>query len=363
MTVVETSRSDSIHESTVSDKHDLVHTEAHESVKSVYEYLFDQKKEVRLMAIKIIAGLSCDEAGPATDLLVFDPKKYAAPLVSKLSDHPKVAALSWDALTNFAANHRRISIYLADHHLDRILSIICSSDDVFAEAATKLLSNMTKHKSESLDPSTMLPILVPLLRTGSAHNPSCNYDFLASVVADLTNSTEGCEYFLEGLESGVDKLSSVLLPELLGSVERGANRGNCLRRGGAAAAIKNCLFNVDHHQAILKREEQIGNDGDFFLIAALASRLLDVRSQLSDQELEALPLELQLLDRSSESDLAIRSMIIESLIILGTTKRGRECMRKKEIYPILREWHKLEPERDMGELLVKLVELLIRDEE
>lgn len=338
-----------------------------ESFKEIFTYIKDSKKEVRQIAVKILAGLSHDEHGIAVRMMSKFPDVYVEPLIEKLTDAPEIAALAWDALTNFSASNENISIFIISNHIDLIMAAVCSKDLVFSDAATKLLSNLTKYDHVLLNAKQMIPILAKLLRAGTSHNPHCTYDFVANSIADLTRTADGRTVILEGLETGTDLLSLLLLPELrktsTGSNNLPSSRSNSLRRGGAASTIKNCLFDVEKHGLILDREEQIDSDGAFFLIAALAGRLLDVRSNISSEELENLPVELQLLERNSEPDVAIRAIIIESLILLGSTRRGRDCMHQKHIYPILREWHLLETNEDMQLLIERLVELLIRDEE
>lgn len=296
------------------------------------------------MAVELLAGLS--EQADATALLASDPAKYLSRLFSKLADQPSIAALAWDALINFAVD-RDVALYLFDRHGERVLACLTSSELIFAEAATKLLSNITKHAERRPAPmAALLPTLFPLYRAGRKHNPHCDYVFLASVLADLSNTREGRLFFLEDL----GRLEG-LLPDL--------HSASVVRRGGVASIIKNCLFETDYHARILAKER----DEDF-IITTLAGRLLDQQSNLSAAERERLPVELQLLDTLvAEPDLVVRSIVIEALIVLGTTREGRETIRVKEIYPILREWHRLEPNEDMKALVERLVELLIRDEE
>jgi hypothetical protein len=360
-----------IAENPESDNHTIDLT----SLKEAAAFLFDARVEIRQAAAQLFAGLSVDETGSISKLLLKDPKNLISPLVSKLADSPQVAALAWDALTNFAAVDSEIAIFIAEYHINAVMNSLCSPTNILSDAAARLLCNLTKHSHPSISPERLLPVLVRLLQAGSSANPNCTFEYCASAIADLTTLPEGRKFFLDGLSSGTDLLTCVLIPDLQGfhskddaSQEPPSKRpaqtknGSCIRRGGAAAAIKNCLLDVNHHDEILNREEMAEANGAFFLIGALASRLLSPESKLDEEELQKLPMELRILDRNPESDRAIRAIIIESLIALGTTRRGRDCMRKKSIYPILREWHKIESEECLSELLVRLVELLIRDE-
>lgn len=296
------------------------------------------------LAVGLLAGLSVDNPD-ALAVISSNPSKYVSALFSKLSDRPEVAALAWDALINLACDSK-VSCHLFDRHLEKILSCITSKTLIFAEAATKLLANMTKHAEARPDSAQLLSELLPIYLAGPRHNRHTDYEFLSSVLADLTNLRAGRLYFVEDLS----RLASIL---------QDLHSLSVIRRGGVASIIKNCLFETDFHASILGKELD-----DDFIITTLAGRLLDPRSKLTEQERERLPVELQLLDNlQSEPDTVIRSIIIECLIILATTKRGRDTIRAKEIYPILREWHILEPVSEMKLLVEKMVELLIRDEE
>lgn len=299
---------------------------------------------MRKLAVELLAGLSVDNPDAMT-IVSSNPTKYVSELFSKLSDQPTVAAITWDALTNFACNSK-VSFHLFECHLEKILSCIKSKTMIFAEAATKLLANMTKHAEFRPESAQLLPEVFPIYLAGPKHNSHTDYTFLASVLADLTNLRAGRLYFVEELS----RLESIL---------QDLHSHSVIRRGGVASIIKNCLFETDYHGAILRKELD-----DDFIITTLTGRLLDSRSKLSEAEREKLPVELQLLDNmQAEPDTVIRSIIIECLIILVTTREGRDTIRAKEIYPILREWHRLEPINDLKLLVEKVVELLIRDEE
>lgn len=297
--------------------------------------------------MELLGGLSLDHPN-IMDVLLSNSHRYINNgLMSKLSDQPLIAALAWDALINFAADPCFSRVLWDPANLDYIMSTVRSRQSIFTESATKLLSNMTKHAETcSVPVEELLSELHRLYLAGINHNPQCNYDFLACAMSDLTNLRAGRLFFVEEL----DRLNA-LLPDL--------HNGSVVRRGGTASIIKNCLFETDYHDAILAKELD-----ENFIITALTGRLLDSRSVLSEQEHDALPVELQLLDRhEAESDIAVRSIIVEGLVILGSTRKGRDIIRAKEVYPIFREWHLLEPISAIKMLIERLVELLIRDEE
>jgi len=76
--------------------------------------------------------------------------------------------------------------------------------------------------------------------------------------------------------------------------------------------------------------------------------------------MDGMPDDLQFLppDKEREEDDGLRKMLIESLIQLSNSALGRDVMRKKKVYPILRELHKWEPEREVKQMIESLVQIL-----
>ncbi len=85
----------------------------------------------------------------------------------------------------------------------------------------------------------------------------------------------------------------------------------------------------------------------------------------SGNELDKMLLEISLehCNTPAEADSAIREIIVESLIALGTTYEGRVILREKEVYPIIREVHKHETDDALRGNMEIIVEYIIRDED
>merc|ERR1719153_359460 len=86
---------------------------------------------------------------------------------------------------------------------------------------------------------------------------------------------------------------------------------------------------------------------------------------LSDEEIEKLPVDLQYLDEDKEvePDIDIRTMLLEGLTQLCATKSGREVLREKNAYVLLREFHKTEKNRACLLAVENIVDILIKTEE
>ncbi len=77
-----------------------------------------------------------------------------------------------------------------------------------------------------------------------------------------------------------------------------------------------------------------------------------------------MPEELQLLGegKKREPEASIQCALLESLIMLCSTRWGRDYLRAKKVYPIIRELHLAVTETAVHILAEKLVNLIMRDE-
>lgn len=386
-------------------------------LKEIYSCLnTDPKLEVRVMAMELISGLSSngeDSIDPsvlealASDLKLFISSIFelVLPIALPASEDLKfnmaqlrMTGLAWDSLINWTASIEIkesgfISKYIISEYWGLICEIIFGRKDnshvptplTIKDSACKLLSNLSKHyegENSPFDSEPFINSLLGIIVASGCSGESC-YDFLCSTLADLCSSSPIMRSFL--IMNDFARLKS-LLP-----IVREDN-SNPIKRGGIISAIKNCLLlSPDCHVQLIHSEFKILNGSDTIesnddgmVLCALASRLLDSKSVLSEDEKERLPLDLQLREQwRAESDCTIRTLIIETLIIIASASRiARQLMRtgmidekndsldsvgvydgKGFIYPILREWHKLEPIEPISSLLENLVSLLINDEE
>ncbi|PWN27694.1 hypothetical protein BDZ90DRAFT_232100 [Jaminaea rosea] len=208
---------------------------------------------------------------------------------------------------------------------------------------------------------------------GDERKSHCN--FLASVFANVTVTPSGREYFTTPLTP--PDCASIPLGRLFPYTEH----PDLIRRGGVISSLKNALFVKSAHPALVAAPAS-GSDMTPPLVrpAAVESSTLDVLpalllplcdgslfSGLDDEEQLSLPDELQFLEGEGEGkhverDSALRGMLVESLLLLGTTLYGRRCMRERGVYVVVRELHKKEHDEQIGESILRLVNLLKREE-
>ncbi|KAH9933384.1 DUF383-domain-containing protein [Fomitopsis serialis] len=189
------------------------------------------------------------------------------------------------------------------------------------------------------------------IRKGTLH-------FLSSVFANLSTTPTGRMFFLTPLPTDPLKSEGDLeypLTKLL---------------GGVASTIKNCAFHVQAHRALLSSEservavppstaEASGMDILPYVLLPLAG---PEEFDLEDQEL--LPPALQFLPatKTREPDSVLRLTHVETLLLLCTTRWGRDYMRSHGVYEIVRALHENEQVDKISEHVERLVNFLQRAE-
>ncbi|RKP04701.1 putative DNA-binding protein HGH1, partial [Thamnocephalis sphaerospora] len=191
--------------------------------------------------------------------------------------------------------------------------------------------------------------LVEVFVRGSnrAYNKKADYHFLASVFADVTQIPDGRSFFLE--KSPVDGM--LALSKLMCFTEHPA----IVRRGGVISTIKNCCFDTESHMILLSDE-----------LGLLPYVLLPLcgAEEFDEDDMEGMPDDLQLLpdDKVREIDERLRRTLLEALVLLTTTRSGRDMMRQRKVYPIVRNMHLAEQSEDVKEVAERVVQMLMRDE-
>ncbi|KAF8579914.1 DUF383-domain-containing protein [Ramaria rubella] len=143
-----------------------------------------------------------------------------------------------------------------------------------------------------------------------------------------------------------------------------------IRRGGVVSVIKNCSFHASGHRALLSVEDApiavppstVSAPGVNVLPAILLPLAGPEEFDLEDQE--KLPLALQFLPptKKRESDSVLRLTHIETLLLLCTTRWGRDFLRQNGTYEIVRTMHETEHVDKISEHIERLVNILQRDE-
>lgn len=130
-------------------------------------------------------------------------------------------------------------------------------------------------------------------------------------------------------------------------------------RQGIANMIKNCCFETDFHEWILRDDTVVSS-----ILLPLAGP-----EELTEEENETLPIDLQYLgsDKVRESSNDIRMPLVQSLHKLCATQNGRNSLRQFNVYLILRELDKATIEIEGNEQLTQeihnVIQILIGDDD
>ncbi|MCJ8746510.1 hypothetical protein PDJAM_G00142710 [Pangasius djambal] len=231
-----------------------------------------------------------------------------------------------------------------------VLKHLLDPEYEFSDRICSILSNLSRHERtcvdvlhELQDQQIGLAKIVEIFCT-EGFNKKASLHYLGPLLSNLTQLPEARHFILDKERCVIQRLLPYTQYE-----------ASVTRRGGVVGTLRNCCFDYTHHEWLLSDAVDILP----FLLLPLAGP-----EELSEEENEGLPVDLQYLpeDKTREEDPDIRKMLIETLLLFTATKVGRQIMKKKNVYPIMREFHKWEKDPQVTSACEKLVQVLIGDE-
>ncbi|KAG8892612.1 hypothetical protein FRB99_002585 [Tulasnella sp. 403] len=331
-------------------------------------------------------------------------------------DQPDIAHSAFKALVNLSDSPLVTPCLSDKNFLTFLVSYAIYPPSVLAELASMILSNLTAH---AVPCNALTELSIPVTVSSSIPNgfyPHCsraatappppkipadaptqgcealsllldafvqaakpseggqerkaNLHFLASVFANITTTPKGRLFFLTPRPPRPfqTEISSNEYP--LAQLTLFTEHSNIIRRGGVSSTIKNCCFHVESHKAIISPEDV---DADVPPspktapgINAVPAILLPLAGpeEFELEDTEKLPPALQFLHdtKRREPDPVLRLTHIESLVLLCTSRWGRDQLRGLGVYEIIRTAHESEKDEKIIEAIEKLVNLLKRAE-
>ncbi|XP_040015714.1 protein HGH1 homolog [Xiphias gladius] len=306
------------------------------------------RPDVKGQATEYILGISghrdgCRFLRTKPDLLV---------ALFSLTSDPSVAIVKdcYHILINLSADETLHQVLVADVKvLPVLLKNLLNPEYLFSDQICTILSNLTRHEKtcktvfKVLQEEVGLAKLVEILCT-EGYNKKAKLHYLGPLLSNLTQLPEARNYVLDKDRCVVQRL----LPFT-------QYQASAVRRGGVIGTLRNCCFDHAHHEWLLSDAVDILP----FLLLPLAGP-----EELSEEENEGLPVDLQYLpeDKKRDEDPDIRKMLLETLLLLTATKAGRQALKEKNVYPIMREFHCWEKDVHVTAACEKLVQVLIGDE-
>lgn len=306
------------------------------------------RPDVKSQATEYILGLSGHRDG--CRLLRSKPDLLTA--LFALTSDPSVAIVKdcYHIVINLSADETLHQVLVTDIKiLPVLLKNLTDPDYLFSDQICTILSNLSRHEKTCrtvfrvLQEEVGLAKLVEIFCT-EGYNKKAKLHYLGPLLSNLTQLQEARNYILDKNRCVVQRL----LPFT-------QYQASAVRRGGVIGTLRNCCFDHVHHEWLLSDAVDILP----FLLLPLAGP-----EELSEEENEGLPVDLQYLpeDKKREEDPDIRKMLLETLLLLTATKAGRQTLKEKNVYPIMREFHRWEKDVHVTATCEKLVQVLIGDE-
>lgn len=185
---------------------------------------------------------------------------------------------------------------------------------------------------------------------GGSYNKNADFDYLSYFFADMAKHAEGRKYFVT---PQTHDNNIIPLTKLTVFTEHASD----IRRRGVASTIKNVAFEIDSHSRLMASDEI--NILPYLMLPVMGSEEYD------DEDTDGMLDDLQLLppDKEREKDLEILKTHLETLLLLTTTRDGRDILRKIKLYPIVREAHLHTEDDDVRDICDRVVQVIMRDEE
>lgn len=172
-----------------------------------------------------------------------------------------------------------------------------------------------------------------------------DYQYVANVLSNISQLQEGRDFLTK--HRGDTTLVAALMPQL--------RSPNVVRRRGIASMVRNLCFDTDNHFYLY---DQLDVPTKMMYLLAGPEALEE------EDKIGMHPSIYRLGDKKKrEVDSQVRLYAVDSLLLLCTTRNGRNDLRRKKVYPIVRNAHLVESDEEIGDQIYKLVDFLIRDEE
>uniref|UniRef100_F1KYV4 Protein HGH1 homolog n=1 Tax=Ascaris suum TaxID=6253 RepID=F1KYV4_ASCSU len=282
--------------------------------------------DVRRSAIAYIIGVSAADEGPQ----LFKKEDFALgrALCLLFESTPEDRSPLLSALTNIASVDDVCANYIIEKSdVVTICVRSCRDRENIATFAAKLLSNLSLHFASKVFETAVkvwesfVSDIVALL------NASDSGDFVDYMGYVLVNCTAMprvrrliCERHLASILPMVTQNSS---PN---------------RRLIAVDIVRNLCFDDGNHTLLLDANDEF--------LSCLLKPLADASDDLTDDEIDALPIQLQYHDGQRCGDTLIIHKLVDALYQLCATKHGRSVLRAKGVYALLRELDKATSKRD-----------------
>jgi len=259
---------------------------------------------------------------------------------------PKISRAVLSSLINFCEHPGFLQQMISNHVVSRLIDGILDQDNKVVELYVILLANVSRDPRGAAKVlqtgDTLYGYYVTKLVDLFLQNPEKKEDtfsWVGSILNNVSQVEEGRSLMMEKSRG----LFLRLLPFI--------HNANKVRRTGILGVVRNCLFEATNHPWFLSDEVDL-----------LSELLIPLRGPevYSPEEIAQLPNKIKQVpaDKKREADPEICAMTADCLLLLASTKFGRETMRAKQVYLIIRDYDKVEEDQEISQTLYSIVNLL-----
>ncbi|KAF2687521.1 DNA-binding protein-like protein HGH1 [Lentithecium fluviatile CBS 122367] len=342
-------------------------------LEELAEFLHHGNTQIRQAAAEHLVGYSQTH----TTLFKRNQLEPVKDLKLIVKDYVPIAKNGLTILINISHDAEVLKALASDDaFLETLLLRITSKKEPNANEIAMLLANMAK--DDSLQRVLELKRDVPKELSTSrwaidqlldcfvkgaegAYNKHADYDYLSYFFADLAKFPQGRSYFTTPQPHDTN-----IIP--LTKLQVFTSHRSHIRRLGVASTIKNSAFHVPSHPTLLSNlspdpalpPPSVGANLLPYILLPLMGP-----EEYSDEDTEGMLDELQLLepDKERENDVEIMKTHLETLLLLCSTREGRDVLRRVKVYPIVRETHLHVENEDVREACDRIVQMIMRKEE
>ncbi|KAH7139514.1 hypothetical protein B0J11DRAFT_45428 [Dendryphion nanum] len=342
-------------------------------LEELVEFLHHGNTQIRQAAAEHLVGYSQSH----TTLFKRNQLEPVRDLKLLIKDYAPIAKNALTILINISHDGEiQKALATDDAFVEALLSRITNKKEPNANELAMLLANMAKDDSlqrilelkrdipKELSSSTWaVDQLLDCFVKGAegAYNAKADFDYLSYFFADIAKFPKGREYLTSPQPHDSD-----IIP--LTKLQVFTSHASHIRRLGVASTIKNAAFLVPSHPTLLSNltsDPDLPPPGNGANLLPYLLLPLMGPEEYDDEDTDGMLDELQLLepDKEREKDLEIMKTHLETLLLLSTTREGRDVLRRVKVYPIVRETHMQVEDDEVREACDRLVQILMRKEE
>lgn len=332
------------------------------SFEDLLPFLNENRNDLKLRTLDVLLAQKWDES-TLLDILVSDRFNYIPVIFSLLKDGELSLKTSFLLVNILSETHGVLKFVNGIEIIHDILKLL-ENKNKDSKVFLILLANLTIEEEiaqsfvEVVYYSPTPPVHVhELIESFLNYDPQDEIFFESDddrLLADPWQQVSSILCNISRLDKGRDVLftrSKRVIPRLLLQI----SSRNITRRRGAVGTLKNLLFNVDEHQWLLQETE------------TLTTILLPLLVNTPFTEAEELGMDPKLQkpadDKQPEPDIGIVLMLLECILLLCQRRIIREMLRKRKVYPIIRNLDYLLGNDTVSDIIFELVNLLMRDED